>query len=128
MKIKAQKVSTYSSEEVLYSNPENADMGNPNGDTFGLVYRVLIELEDGSRYLHNRGFSNPVDGDYDEIESKVEALANRVREAGEVNLEHWFQTHSVYGSDAWVGDESDRRYRLETALRFGDAEAIEQYS
>ncbi len=127
MKITAQQVSTQASEEVLYSDPECADMGNPSGDIIRPVYRVLIELDDGSRYLHNRGFSNPVDGDYDEIELKVEALANRVRKAGEINPDLWVETYPAYGSAAWSGEESQRQQNFEVARLRGDEEEMDRY-
>jgi hypothetical protein len=128
MKITAKQVSTYSSEEVVRSDPEFADVGNPSGAVFRLVSRVLIELEDGTRILNNRGFSNPVDGNNEEVAAKVEALADRVRKAGEINLAHWFETHSVYGSLSWENEETERRHNLEVALRSGNYEAADRYA
>ena len=127
MKITAQQVSTQANREVLYSDPECADMDNPRGDIVRPVYRVVIELDDGSRYLHNRGFSNPVDGDYDQIALKVEALADRVAKAGEINLEHWFETYASYGSAAWRGEERERRHNFEVASFYGDEEEMDRY-
>jgi hypothetical protein len=127
MKITAQQVSTQANEEVLYSDPECADMDNPRGDIVRPVYRVLIELDDGSRYLHDRGFSNPVDGDYDQITLKVEALADRVAKAGEINPEHWVETYARYGSAAWRGEECQRRQNFEIARLSGDEEEMDRY-
>tara|TARA_R110002153_G_scaffold77445_3_gene198876 strand:+ start:5244 stop:5630 length:387 start_codon:yes stop_codon:yes gene_type:complete len=127
MKITAQQVSTQSSHEVLHSNPECADLDNPTGDFVRPVARVLIELDDGSRYVHDRGFSNPVDGDDKEVEAKVEALADRVAKAGEINLEHWVETYASYGSAAWRGEERERRHNFEVASLHGDEEEMDRY-
>jgi len=127
MKITAQQVSTKANQEVIYSDPEFAEMGNPRGDIVRSVYRVVIELDDGSRYLHHRGFSNPVDGDDDQIALKVEALADRVAKAGEINLEHWFETYPSYGSAAWRVEESERRHNFEVASFYGDEEGMDRY-
>ena len=81
---------------VLWSNPENAEPGNPDGHTYGEKYYVAAEESDGSRMNHFK--------DFDNLE-EAEKLAKRVREKLVINVEHWSCTYPRYGSPAYLAEE-----------------------
>lgn len=60
------------------------------------TYLVTCVDADGRQYSHFHVFSQ---NDY----RKAKALADRVREAGKIDLTHW-DCYVPYGSDAWLID------------------------
>jgi hypothetical protein len=76
-------------------------------------YLVAVEAASGARHLHNTFFNGcevSVDEDEgytafvdvrEEAMAAAEKLAARVREAGMINLVHWYETQPAYGSDAY---------------------------
>jgi len=103
--------------DIVDFNSEFADMGNPNGAIYGNVFFVIVETKLGSRYSHVNRFDNLHD---------AEKLALRVQAHGVIDLAHWNQSYSVYGSAAWEGEEVYRRIDLQNAISAGDSEAIDR--
>ncbi len=89
--------------DLLYcgSNPENAEPGNPDGDSFREVVRVAAITESGRRFLHAVAF-DPGD------EDRAERLAAKVKAAGAIDTEHWHETLEIYGSAAWQAADNQR--------------------
>lgn len=98
---------------VLWSNPENAEPGNPEGHTYGERYFVIGEEADGSRVGHFKGF--------DTVE-QAERLAERVNAKLVINVEHWGRVEPRYGSPAWADEEpyvaARERYDAEHGLDY----------
>ena len=103
--------------DIVDFNSEFADMGNPNGAIYGDVFFVIAETKLGARYSHVNRFDNLHD---------AEKLALRVQRHGVIDLAHWNQSYSVYGSAAWEGEEVYRRIDLQNAISTGDFEAIDR--
>lgn len=81
---------------VLWSNPENAEPSNPEGNTYGEKYFVVGEQSDGSRMGHFKNF--------DTVE-EAEKLAERVNQKLVINAEHWVSMEPCYGSRAYAIEE-----------------------
>lgn len=83
-------------------NPENADMGNPDGSIYESKCFVAAVTPRGQRFIHNQAVFEE-----HEIE-RAERFAKVVLAAGEINLDHWNETFEVYGSDAWSEADAER--------------------
>ena len=81
---------------VLWSNPENAEPGNPDGNTYGEKYFVIGEEFDGSRMGHFKDF---------DTEEEAEKLAERVNKKLVINVEYWGRMEPRYGSRAYEIEE-----------------------
>ena len=81
---------------VLYTNPENAEPGNPTGATCGERFFVYGEDVDGDRLTHNKPYNTP---------EEAEELAERVREKLVINEKYWNHQPPAYGSKAWADEE-----------------------
>jgi hypothetical protein len=103
MEIKIETVATRKDEVVLGSNPEMADMGNPEGHYYGEARFVLATNAAGNRWVHEKEW------DTDDNEA-CEAFAIRVLAKGVINLDHWVETYEEYGSAAWAAADADRQY------------------
>ena len=103
--------------DIVDFNSEFADMGNPNGAIYGDVFFVIVETKHGERYSHQNRFDNL---------EEAQKLALRVQRHGVIDLAHWNQSYSVYGSASWEGEEVYRRIDLQNAISTGDFEAIDR--
>lgn len=81
-------------EIILGFNPENADMGNPNGTIYGKAYFVEAVTASGRRFIHHTDFK-------EEDVHLAQKLADRVIARGEIDTEFWTESFEVYGSSAW---------------------------
>jgi hypothetical protein len=109
----------FTDEAVIGTDPEMADMGNPNGHIYGRKLLVEAVTADGRRFLYGREFAS--------FEA-AHKFALRVEAFGAINRDLWNETFPVYGSQAWEVEDAERRLNLEAAVRAGDAEGIERYS
>ena len=80
-------------------------------------YKVQIQLESGITYNHVHTFYSTEPGGYiqdpdgfnffpdfrEEKKAAAENLADRVRRAGAVDLQHWDEGEPVYGTQAYLG-------------------------
>tara|TARA_R100000479_G_scaffold169623_1_gene111499 strand:+ start:67 stop:417 length:351 start_codon:yes stop_codon:yes gene_type:complete len=98
---------------VLWSNPENAEPGNPEGHTYGEKYFVIGEESDGSRMGHFKPY---------DTEEEAQKLADRVNEKLVINVEHWISVPPRYGSRAYGIEEphmaARERYDAEHGLDY----------
>lgn len=106
-KLRVSTVHAGCDETILYFDPEMAEMGNPDGAVYGRMLFVAAATPSGRRFIHQRAFET------DEDEA-AERLASRVRETGEINLDHWVETYEVYGSDAWIEADFQRQVAHES--------------
>lgn len=113
IQISANQVDTVDYEEVLYRNPEMSDMSNPEGCVYGIRYYVRVTLEDGTRYLHYKAWD---EADIGEAVTLKTAVQNR----RVINLKHWVEIDSAYGSKAWEGADQERDYQFQSAVAVGD--------
>ena len=119
IQISANQVDIVDYEEVLRRDPEYADVGNPQGNVYGIRYYVRVTLEDGTRYLHFKGF--------DEADKRLSELQAAVAKRGVINLEYWAGIYPVYGSKAWEREDAEREYQFRSALAAGDHERADLY-
>ena len=71
---------------VLWSNPENAEPCNPEGNTYGEKYYVVCEESDGSRMGHCKDFDTVEEAEKlarKEERIKMRQLIKEARDAGE---------------------------------------------
>jgi hypothetical protein len=86
------------------SNPEMADIANPDGAIYEERLSVEAITDGGRRWIHPHMFT------YDEIE-RAENFADRVMIRGSINIDLWVETYEVYGSPAW--EAADRLREIE---------------
>ena len=103
-------------EIVVDSDPEFADLNNPQGFIYDFAFLVQAETPSGRRFNHEHVFKT---------EPEAEAFAKKVGERGVIRPEHWSETYPVYGSAAWEGEEIERRTLLQDALTRNDQDAID---
>jgi len=113
IQISANQVDLVDYEEVLYQDPEYADVGNPRGNVYGIRYYVRVTLEDGTRYLHFKGF-NEADLD-NAVTLQVAVSKRRV-----IDLKHWVEVDPAYGSKAYEIADEEREYQFQSSLAVGD--------
>ncbi len=86
---------------VVRFDPEWADMSNPDGAVYGQRILVHATTPRGRRFVNNRIF--------DTTESERAArLVARIKDVGHINIEHWYETFEVYGSEAWCAADNQR--------------------
>ena len=113
IQISANQVDIVDYEEVLHRDPEHADVGNPQGNVYGIRYYVRVTLEDGTRYLHFKGFDK-ADLD-DAVTLQVAVSKRRV-----IDLKHWVEVDPAYGSKAYEVADEEREYQFQSSLAVGD--------
>jgi hypothetical protein len=113
IQISANQVDIVDYEEVLHRDPEHADVGNPQGNVYGIRYYVRVTLEDGTRYLHFKGFDK-ADLD-DAVTLQVAVSKRRV-----IDLKHWVEVDPAYGSKAYEVADEEREYQFRSSLATGD--------
>lgn len=79
----------------------------------GRTFEVEAQTADGRRF-HLLG--TDVLRSYDQ----ADRLVDRIREAGSIDLDHWVEGFSVYGSAAFLADEGEAALHAE-AVRGGEA-------
>ena len=113
---------------IVGSNPEMADMSNPNGNIEGLSHYIIGETPDGRRFVHNavaytrNGYalnSNPTDcaPDFDwSADSQGMTVERLERLADYLNANHpildtyhWVEVQAAYGSEAYQRDGWEAR-------------------
>lgn len=89
---------------IVGSNPEMADMSNPNGNIEGLAHCIVAETPRGRRFAHN-ATAITCNG-YADSDMTVERLE---RLAAHLNATHpsldancWTEIQACYGSPAYV--------------------------
>ena len=120
IQIFANQVDIADYEEVLRRDPEHADLGNPQGNVYGIRYYVRVTLESGARYLHYKAFSRT---DLDDAVTLQVAVSKR----REINLKHWAEVDPAYGSSDWRDADVEREYQFSSALAAGDYERADLY-
>ena len=120
IQISANQVDLQDYEEVLYRDAESADMGNPQGNVYGIRYYVRVTLEDGTRYVHYKAFDR---ADLDDAVALQVAVSSR----GAINLKHWAEVDPAYGSKAYEAAEEERDYQFQSSLASGDYERADLY-
>ena len=113
IQISANQVDIQDYEEVLHRDPEHADMGNPQGNIYGIRYYVRVTLEDGTRYVHYKAFDR---ADLDDAVTLQVAVSSR----GAINLKHWVEVDPAYGSKAYEVADEEREYQFQSSLAVGD--------
>jgi hypothetical protein len=99
--MKIDSCSPFLDEIILGFNPENADMGNPNGTIYGKALFIAAVTPSGRRFVHH------VDFDENE-EDRASRFAAKVLARSEIDLEYWNETFEVYGSSAWCAADAER--------------------
>jgi hypothetical protein len=81
-------------------------------------YHLTFTTDAGSVYHHGHTFpfgfgmhSGVMAQDESEALSRAEALLARVREAGQINFDHWHCARAVYGSADWSESAEVERER-----------------
>lgn len=91
---------------ILGSNPEMADMSNPQGNIEGLSHYIVGEAPDGRRFVHS-AFALTHNG-YAENDMTIERLKRLVDylNANHPALDpyHWEEMQAAYGSEAYQRD------------------------
>ena len=116
-KTKVESAEVYQDRCVVDSDPEFADMCNPQGYIYETFWFVRATAPNGDRFLHNHRF--------DDIE-EAQDLCHRVNGRKEINEVHWDRTYPVYGSAAWGVEDAHRQVDLACALHRGDWEAVDR--
>ena len=99
-------------------NAGNGDDGYP---FIAELYYVVLQYEDGRTFRHNAVFLGDELGVDEEdgmtyhcdvrveAEAKAERLAERVRQAGKVDFQHWEEVDPAYGSEAYVAQNTEAK-------------------
>ena len=114
IQISAHQLDIVNHEEVLYRCPEDGEL------RYGIRYYLRATLEDGTRFLHFKGFD-------DEADKRLSELEAAVAKRGVINLEYWAGTYPAYGSKAWEREDEEREYQFRSALAAGDHERADLF-
>jgi hypothetical protein len=93
------------------SDPEMADMVNPNGDIYDTLYFVEGHTGKGSVFRHLYNFGAEFEAD-DFLANVTKAVANGV----ELNNEQWAWTRYSYGSQEWQDNDQGHKDFIEEYL------------
>lgn len=103
IKIERHQVTTWEQEAIVGSNPEWADMSNPEGHIYRMVYSACVTLDSGRRFHHAVQFRD---------EDEADALVAKIQNKGVINTQHWVEDeHGAYGSTVWQHRDELRRQR-----------------
>lgn len=106
-------------EPVLVdTNPEMADMSNPDGSVYCKFLFVTATTPEGRRFIHPHRFEQ-------DQEDRASRFASRVKEKGEIDITLWGESYEVYGSPAW--QEADRERHLAWQSNPATAGTIRDY-
>ena len=116
-KTKIESAEFYQDRCPVDSDPEFADMSNPEGYIYGTFWFVLATAPNGERFIHRHRF--------DDI-TEAQDMCFRVNGRKEINEVHWDRTDSEYGSPAWEVEDAHRQVDLACALHRGDMEEVDR--
>tara|TARA_R110000868_G_scaffold358096_1_gene619607 strand:- start:523 stop:930 length:408 start_codon:yes stop_codon:yes gene_type:complete len=118
-------------EAIIGQNSENADMGNPQGYTYGTNALLVASNEYGDTWEMSAGSAMYSQ----DILPKAQALADRLNARlalGKlpVGFDAWVQGRAVYGSDAYVayGQDDDLEWELQQEERGNRALSSDHYA
>ena len=105
------KLSTYylTETKIVGSNPEMADLDNPNGHRFAEAYFVFIEDENGRRSKRCVGL-NLTQEEIDSWVQRLRELLNGGFDPRKFEAEVWEPTYPSYGSRAYVEDGAEEEW------------------
>jgi hypothetical protein len=81
------------------SNPENADVDNPRGERYDVVYFVEAHTPKGNVYAHRHNFETQIGAD-SFAEWLTKATVTRI------NMDHWGYSRVAYGSKRYEEEEA----------------------
>lgn len=90
---------------VIRSDPEYAEMGNPNGDIIGDVFYLCAETADGARWVY---------GHYETAEAAMEGYLFTAPPVSE-----WLDSFPRYGSEAYQSGGARSEYWDEDEIEAG---------
>ena len=82
---------------VIGYNPEMADMSNPNGERYGEVGFVCVELVNGRRFANYQSMI-----DMDELYMFRQEVEDYLNDCGTLPSTQWTEIEPAYGSEAYV--------------------------
>ena len=91
---------------ILGSNPEMADMSNPQGNIEGLSHYIVGEAPDGRRFAHNAAaITHNGNADSDITVERLERLATHLNATHPaLDADCWTEMQAAYGSEAYQRD------------------------
>ena len=89
---------------IIGSNPEMADMSNPNGNIEGLAHYIVAETPKGHRFAHNAtAITHNGYADSDITVERLERLAAHLNATHpSLDADCWTEVQASYGSAAYV--------------------------
>lgn len=101
--MKIQDCTIFEDEYIFGTDPEYADMGNPDGCRYSRALFISAITPNGRRYI--------LSGVQFELEEskKAQSLVNRIKNVGAISPGLWVETFSVYGSSAWQEEDMERQ-------------------
>ena len=110
---------------IVGSNPEMADMSNPNGNIAGLAHYIVAETAKGRRFAHNAtAITHNGYADSDITVERLERLAAYLNATHPpLDADCWTEVQASYGSAAYVegGWEAHALgHEIEEAVQSGD--------
>jgi hypothetical protein len=110
------------------SNPENADIDNPNGDIYDDFWIIEAYTEKGEVFIHTsfspkKHWDND-EGTEEERAAKVERLVEQINEVKSINPDLWHYSRIMYGADGW--DEQELQDEINDARRAGERHPMDR--
>ena len=93
---------------VVGYNPEMADMSNPNGERYGEVGFVCVELVNGRRFANYNSTT-----DMDELYMFRQEVEDFLKAGNALPSSQWSEIEPAYGSEAYVSNNVEFERWLE---------------
>jgi hypothetical protein len=89
---------------IIGSNPEMADMSNPNGNIEGLAHSIVAETPKGRRFVHSAtAITHNGYADSDMTVARLERLAAHLNATHpSLDASYWTEVQPCYGSPAYA--------------------------
>ena len=98
-------LSVASEEAAIGQCGEMADMSNPRGYIYGIIYFVVATFADGSVFNHFKSYKSEEDAEA--LCGKIEAAMKwRQREVDPKASSHWSYFRTTYGSQRFSREEA----------------------
>jgi hypothetical protein len=94
---------------VVGRDPEMADIDNPNGYRYGYSAYVVLEDQNGRRWIHSKKFVKRWEDDAMAAAAPfLHAVQVHLDAGGEIRFEFWTETDPAYGSIAYQSQGTEQ--------------------
>ena len=99
---------------VIDRNPENAEPGNPEGASYGKIWRATAITNNGEIYVHFYGWKDEIHANA--FVQRINETLNDPSDTGGITMNYWTWDRLAYGSKAYQeqgGEQELIRFEME---------------